>query len=242
MPIIDSASVSGRTITIYFTEGTPNGSNIITSYRYAYSATIDGTYTSFTASTWTSGTSVVIPNLNSGPYYFKLMANNGINSVESNTSDLVTVANYAPAIPTNISASVFKRTATVTFTPGVSNGSNTITRYDYAVSTNGGAYGSFTTSNWLSGKDSFTVSGLIVGNNYSFKLKSFNGIISSESTASTAVIVENFEPATPTNIIVTQLGTGVRVGFTPGTSNGSNTITSYKYAVSINGEAYGYFT
>ena len=246
-PTITSVSASNGIATINFTQ-TDNKSLTVSSYKYAYSTTTStGTYTPalFTTNnlSWTSGTtSLTVSNLPVGTLYLKLIANNGIDSSSSSPSNAVTVANYEPYAPTTLSASVSRTTATITFTP-TTNNSNTVSSYFYAMSTNGGAYSSpFTLSNWTAGTSFFTVTGLIVGNNYTFKLKAYNGIISAESNASNTVTVANFAPDAPRNLIASVSNGIVTIDFTQD-SNGSQAVSSYKYALSTNnGSTYGSFT
>jgi hypothetical protein len=234
-PTITSVSSSGRTVTINFTQDL-NGSNAVSIYKYATSN--DGTtYNSFVNSSWTSGTSLLISNLNIGTYYFKIIANNGIDSTASNASTAVSISNFAPNAPIITSVSVSETTATINFTQS-SNGSNTVNRYKYATSTNGTTYSSYTTSNWTSGT-SFTVPSLTIGTTYYFKIIANNGIDSTESTASNAVTVSNFAPNAPiiTGVSVSVSQETVTINFTQ-SSNGSNAVTNYKYTTSNDGSNY----
>jgi hypothetical protein len=240
-PTISSVTVSQTTATINFTAGSSNGSNAVTSYKYAISSTINGTYT-FTNSNWATGTSFTVSGLTVGTtYYFKLIANNGIDSVASTASSAVTVVNFAPDAPTISSITVSQATATINFTVGIANGSNTVTSYKYATSTNGTTYGSYVTSNWTSGT-SFTVTNLTIGTTYYFKIIANNGGDSSESSASSAVTVVNFAPATPTISSVTVSQNIATIDFTAGSSNGSADVIGYKYAFSTTGASGTYTT
>ena len=238
-----SASVSGRTATINFTQGT-NNSNAVTSYTYAVSTDSGLTYGSFinTNLTKISATQVTISQLTPGiSYSFKLKSYNGIDSTESLASNTITVNNTPPNRPTNINVSVTGITVTISFTPGAFNGSDIIS-YKYAVSTNDGAYSSFTTSNWTSGS-SFTFTGdLVIGFRYNFILIANNGIDSAESDASNQVTIQNFAPSRPTISSVSVSGRTATINFTPGVPNGSSIVSGYKYAVRTNGGAYGEFT
>lgn len=238
-----SASVSGRTATINFTQGT-NNSNAVTSYTYAVSTDSGLTYGSFinTNLTKISATQVTISQLSPGTSYsFKLKSYNGIDSAESLASNTITVNNSPPNRPTNINVSVTGITVTISFTPGAFNGSDIIS-YKYAVSTNDGAYSSFTTSNWTSGS-SFTFTGdLVIGFRYNFILIANNGIDSAQSDASNQVTIQNFAPSRPTISSVSVSGRTATINFTPGVPNGSSIVSGYKYAVRTNGGTYGEFT
>jgi hypothetical protein len=236
-PTISSITVLQTTATINFTVGTANGSNAVTSYKYAFSTTgATGTYGSYLTSTnWASGTSFDVSDLTPGStYYFKIIANNGIDSSESSVSSAVTVTNFAPNSPTISSVTVSQTTATINFTAGTANGSNAVTSYKYAFSTNGTTYSLYLPSNWTTGTN-FTVSGLTVGTTYYFKIIANNGIDSIASTASSATTVSNFAPDAPTISSITLSQTTATINFTPGSSNGSNAVTSYKYAFSTTG-------
>ena len=236
-PTITTVVVTGQTARINFAQES-NGSLTITSYQYAYS-TDNVTYTSFISSNWTSGTSfITVSSLPSGTYYFKLKANNGLDSVASNASDIVAIDNFAPLAPTITNISVLNGVATIDFTPGDENGSLTVTGYKYATSTNGSTYSDFTSTNvsWSPGASSLSISKLSAGATYYLKLKANNGIDSDASNASNVVTISNFAPVAPLITSVTVSGTTATIDFTQD-ANGSSPVSSYKYAYSttING-------
>jgi hypothetical protein len=236
IPTISSVTVtaSGTTATINFTPGASNGSSPITGYRYAISTNGGNSFGPFKTSNWTSGTSFTVSGLNANStYHFKIMAvtSIGSNSFSSTSSGVTLVSTSPPPTPTITSVTISQSTSTINFTAGAANGSSAVTSYKYAFSTTGasGTYGSFTTSNWTSGT-SFTVSGLTSGSTYHFKIIAHNGLDSIESSASSAVTVENFAPNAPTILSASGSNTIARVIFIPGTSNGSFPVTNYAYS------------
>ena len=120
---------------------------------------------------WTNGTSLLtISNLTPGSYYFKLVANNGLDSPASNVSSLVTLSNSAHLAPAITSITVSERTVTINFTQE-SNGV-VVVSYKYAYSTTIDGTYSFINSNlsWSNGETFLTVSNLFTGTYY-FKIK-----------------------------------------------------------------------
>ena len=234
-----TATVSGTTATINFDQVT-NGSAAVSSYTYATSSD-NVSYSSFVNTNLIkiSATQVSISGLTNGStYYFKLMANNGIPSLQSSASNSVFV-NFAPAAPTGLTATVSGTTATINFDQAT-NGSAVVTSYTYATSSDNVSYSSFVNTNLIKvSATQVTVSGLTNGSTYYFKLIANNGIPSAESSESNSVFV-NFAPAAPTGLTSTISETTATINFDQPT-NGSANVSSYTYATSSDNVTYSSF-
>jgi hypothetical protein len=139
----------------------------------------------------------------------------------------------APEAPTNLVATISGNTASVTFeqTENVN-----VTSYTYASSIDGGAtYSDFSSINLtLQSSTQISISGLINGKTYYFKLKSSNGVnsYSIESTPSNSVF-ENFAQPAPKIQLVSAINTELSISFTQDKYATAYDITSYE--CSING-------
>jgi hypothetical protein len=139
----------------------------------------------------------------------------------------------APEAPTNLVATISGNTASVTFeqTENVN-----VTSYTYAYSIDGGAtYSDFSSINLtLQSSTQISISGLINGKTYYFKLKSSNGVnsYSIESTPSNSVFVNFAQPA-PKIQLVSAINTELSMSFTQDKYDTAYDITSYE--CSING-------
>jgi len=227
-PTISSVTVSQTTATINFITGSSNVSYPVTSYKYA-SSTNGITYSDYITSNWTTGTSFTIPNLTLGStYYFKIIAYNGIDSNPSSASSGITVLNFAPSTPTILSAYGIDSAAVINFTPGTNNGSAAITNYAYSTDSVITQNSVFTLLPISSNTSPLTISGLINNQIYSFTLKAFNGLYSSESnTISNIEITKSQDPPVITSILGN--GSGIATVTFTQLLKQNNSIQNYYY-------------
>jgi hypothetical protein len=147
-----------------------------------------------------------------------------------------------PPIPSVSSITFSQTTATINFTQPTDTTNTPITSYRYTYSTDGTNYISYITSNWTTGT-SFTVSDLNVGTTYYFKISAYNNYYYSDDSNVFQTTVPNYPPNAPTISSITVLQGTATINFIAGSSNGSNAVSNYKYALSQNGTNYSsYFT
>ena len=235
-----SGSVGVNQVTISFTPGSDGGS-VITNYQYATST--DGTsyssYTAFSPAT-EAASSVTITGLTNGQaYYFKLKSvnANGVSATASSAVGPLTPAAIAPSPPTSLSiGSIGNQQVTINFTPGY-NGGTAITNYQYATSTDGTTYSSYTAFSPATGVVSaVTVTGLTNGTAYYFKLKAVNAIGTGSASAGVGPGTPLTTPSAPTITSISPSNQGATVYFTAPADTGGSAITSYYY--SLNGGSY----
>lgn len=172
VPQNGGAPGSLRSISVYFTPPANSGGGPITGYT---AATWDG-------ATSISGTSspITFPNNAQGfDYSFKVKATNAYgDSAWSAQSTLVRLVNYPGAPVTLTGFTVQDSQIILAWSDDANTGGSTsgITQFYVYMSTNGGAYQYHSTVARVPGGTSTTVAGLTNGNNYAFRIASFNGV------------------------------------------------------------------
>jgi uncharacterized repeat protein (TIGR02543 family) len=217
---ITATLIDTQTVTVNFSAPTSNGGAPISAYLVTSSP---GAITR--KINQESGGSATFTGLSSGTTYtFTVIASNwGKSSLPSIASNAVTTPN-PPGSPTiGIATRTGNTTATVAFTAPASNGGDTITAY-VATSSPGGVTGSLTQA----GSGSITITGLSLGETYTFTVSAVNGVGNSVSSSVSNSLTTPTVPDPPTAIVATRTsGTSVNITFAAPVNNGGETITSY---------------
>ena len=183
-----------------------NGGSAITKWQYARKEGVGnfGSWSDICVTANDSGcpdrTSHKVTGLTNGTAYrFKVRAVNGVgDGAGSPESDQVTPAATTPPAPTNLAVTAGNAEATLSWTSG-GDGGSPITRWQYARKKGSGNFGSWTdiceTANDSGCPDrtSHTVTGLINGAAYRFKVRAVNGVGNGNGAES-----PESDPVTPT--------------------------------------------
>ena len=213
-----SATPGDGRITLAFMAPTNNGGNAIT--NYAYSINNGTSYTAFTTPVTTSP--VTISGLINGTTYnIKLRAVNAAGQGTGSSSITVT-PRTTPGAPMGLSATPGNGSASLAFTPPISNGGSAITKYVYTID-NGVTYNDLPSP-------SNSITALTNGTTYTIKLRAVNA--AGQGPDSTSVTVTpRTTPGAPTSLRVTPGDGSASVTFTPPTDNGGSVITKYVYTI-----------
>ena len=218
--VVATANSDG-TATVSWTAPADNGSSIT-----GYTVTpFDVTTSTILSATLTSGTSIGIDGLNPGDgYTFTVTATNGNGESPPSSASTPVTASTIPDAPTSVQA----RTHTdgkvnVSWTAPADNGSAitsyTVTPYDETTATPSTP----TSSTSLS----VLVSGLTLGDSYTFTVTATNGNGEGASSSASSAVTPSTVPDSPIAVAATDNGDGtVSVSWTAPADNGS-AITSY---------------
>ena len=169
-PPTNLSAISAETsVTVSFTA--PAG-DTPTNFSYALSTNGGSTYGAFTALSPADAVSpITISGLTSNQSYVVKLKSlmGGEESGESTTASFTTLA----AAPTSLSASnIATFAADISFTQGTGGGSNSITNYKYALSTNGGStYGAYIALSPTDSTSPITITGLSAATSYTVKIR-----------------------------------------------------------------------
>jgi titin len=213
IPIISSATVSDKQVSLAITQ-TSNGGSAITGYKYA----LDGSDVYVTVG---STTPIVITELNNGQSYSVIVK--AINEVgeTSDSSSVSFTPKTIPDAPTINSVSIGDRSASITFSPPIYDGDSAITGYKLSV--NGGVYNSVGLIS-----SPYDISGLTNGSAYTFALKATNIMGDSSASNISDSVVPHTVPDSP-HVTVVDGDQSVSIIYTQGASTGGSDILSYTY-------------
>jgi titin len=204
----------------------------ITAYRVDYSSNAGSTWNTFTSSA--AGTSHVVTGLTNGTaYVFRVAATNCMGFGAASAASSSVTPNQTPTAATGLSVvGAGSSTVTLNWTAVVSTPS--VTDYLVQYSTDGGSTW-VTVNDGVSASAGATVSGLTVGQNYSFRVTAVNSIGQGTSSSATASIAAGTVPSA--------LASAPSVTATPGQvamswslpSNGGSPLTAAEVQYSLNG-------
>jgi hypothetical protein len=217
-------------ISVAFTAPSFDGGLPITTYQYALSTDSYATFT--TRSTGTTASPLVITGLTNGTSYgVKIRAVNSLGAGVASDAATAVIPSTVPDAPTSVSGTANGVTSsTVTWTAPANTGGAAITGYkvEYAAS----PYSSYTVFNANTGttSTSISVTGLINGTSYKFRVSATN-LNGFGATAESGVVVTNIVPGAPTigTMTLSTTNTTDSLAWTAPTANGGSAITGYVY-------------
>jgi titin len=233
-PIVDTApdaptglfaAPSGSQIALSWTAPANNGGRAITDYVVQYKLAADATWTTFNDGTSTS-TNATITGLPTGQIYdVRVSAVNGIGTGAAVSEAGVVVVGIAGA-PTGLSGTPAAGQVALSWTAPANNGGSAIT--DYTVEYKLNADTTWTefahTASTATGR---TVTGLMDGARYDFRVATVNAQGQSGFAAITNVAVPAVVAGTPTSLNGTPSDSQVTLSWIAPANNGGSAITDY---------------
>ena len=224
-PVRLVATASNNSVSIAFVPGESGVGGAITNYKYSKDNGANWT----TRSPSSTVSPLQITGLTNGTAVTVRLRAVDANGDGAPSDALSVTPATTPSPPTSLSATATSGGATVTFTAGATGGS-AITKYQYTTD-NG--------SNWfdaVSGATSpVTIRGLTDGTTYSVKLRAVNAVGEGTAAASAASVTPRSTAWMPTSLVATPGDGSASIAFTSPGSDGSSTITNYKYELNGSG-------
>lgn len=213
----------------------------ITGYKYSLSISTNngsnyGGYGGYTLSSWTSGTSFVIPSLTNGYLYkIKIRAVNSLGDGAESEETAAFKPNTVPGAPTSVvGASGTNGQSSVSWVAPSDDGGTAVSYYTVQYSTNGSSWTTFGTTSVSS---PLIVTGLNVGNtgqSYYFRVAATNAGTNGGAgaySAASAVATPYTVPGVPASVSLAINGAGsMAVTYTAPSSNGGSPVSSYQYS------------
>lgn len=211
-------------VSISWTAPASNGGATISDYLVEYLAA-SGTWTTWSHPASSANTATVTGLTNGTSYTFRVSA---INSVGTGIASLVSSAVIpatTPGTPTDVNATVGNSQVTLSWSAPIATGGSAIT--DYVIEYQP-ASGSWTTwSHLASTSTSATITGLLNGTSYAFRVSAKNEV----GTGNASIVSNSATPATvpsaPTSVNATKGAGQVSLTWTAPSSNGGSAILDY---------------
>jgi len=208
----------------------------LTGYAIRYSSNSGGSWTTFTTNTGSSSTSSTVTGLTNGTSYIFQVAAYYSSTGQTgpwSTSSPAYVPLGAPSAPLSPVSTAGNTQVALTWAAPSSNAGSSITDYRVEYSSNGG--GSWTVFNdGVSTTTSATVTGLVNGTSYTFRVAALN----SQGTGSYATFTAATPfsvPGAPTTVTFTAGNSQATVSWTAPASNGGSAVTGYAIDYSSDG-------
>ena len=233
-------AIAGRNRAVLSWTPPPSGYVVapITDYIIQYSSNGGSTWLTATDDVETDNTAVVTGLTGGTTYVFRVAAKTsiatGLYSAVSNsiTPASTAVAPTTPIAPTNLLASAGNANVSLQWTLPTNDGGAAITDYVIQYSSNNGS--TWTTfSDGVSTATTATVTGLVNGTSYVFRVAAVNSVGTGAYSASSAAVtpaapVIITPPAAPTSVVATAGNASVNLSWEAPTNNGGATITDYR--------------
>ena len=215
------SGISGNSqVSLSWAAPASNGNNAPLTYHIDWSSSnsggsdfVDASTTSYTATGLINGTS----------YTFNVRAANSVNYSPYATPSVTVTPASIPNAPTDVSGTRGNGQVSLTWS-GSYTGGSAIINHTIEYTPSGGSLATVVTG---SANASYTVTGLINGTSYTFKVKATNSIGDSLYSASSTAVTPATTPDAPTNVVGTPGSTQVSLTWTAPASNGGSAITFY---------------
>jgi hypothetical protein len=232
---------SGNTqVSLSWSAPVSNGGSAITNYAVQHSSNSGSTWSTAVLVGSASTTYAVTSLSNGTSYIFRVAAINTIGTGPYSTASSTVTPATVPDAPTGVSAtSNANQQSVVSWTPGAANGA-TISDYTVQFSSNDGSSWS-TFTDGVSAATSATVTGLVGGTTYVFRVSATNAAGTGSYSTMSAGAVPAAVPGAPGAPALTAGDSTDTFTWTAAAANGS-TVTGYRYQVSNDNGANWYST
>ncbi|MEK7295335.1 MAG: fibronectin type III domain-containing protein, partial [Actinomycetota bacterium] len=200
-----------------------NGGSAITDYVVESSP--DGTtWTVFADGVSTAASATVTGLTNGTAYTFRVSAVNAVGTGATSTASSAVTPATVPGAPTSVVGTSGNTQVSLTWTAPVGNGGSAIT--DYVVEFNDGVSWA-TFADGTSTSASATVTGLINGTAYTFRVSATNAAGTGATSTASSAVTPRSTPGAPTSVVGTSGNASVSLAWTAPASNGGAAITDY---------------
>ena len=225
-----SATPKNASVTLAWTVPVLDGGSYVTDYKIRY-RTGSGSWTEIL--TGTRNESTTVTSLTNGvAYEFEIIAVNYWGDGATYALSSPVTPRTTPSAPQNLSATQGNQVIDLEWDAPASNGGSAISDYKVEYSSNSGSTWSVF-ARTASSATSQTVSGLINGSQYLFRVSAINEAGTSVATTSVAA-TPSTTPSAPTSLLPTASNQEVSLSFTAG-ANGGSAISDYLVEYSTDG-------
>jgi len=210
-----------------------NGGAAISDYKIEFSSNAGSTWTTFTRSASTATTATVTGLVNGKSYLFRVSAVNSAGAGSAVATTTAITPRTVPGVVTGITATPGNIQASLAWTAPAVNGGAAISDYKIEFSSNAGStWTTFTRS--ASTATTATVTGLVNGKSYLFRISAINSAGAGSAVATTTAITPRTVPGVVTGITATPRTAQASLTWTAPAVNGGAAISDYKIEFSSN--------
>ena len=230
-----STSGNGRA-TLSWVAPSSVGDSAISGYRIEYSSNGGGSWLTLNSNTWSTSTSQTVTGLTNGTSYsFRVAAVNSSSTGSYSATASATPALVPPGQPTSLVATSGNGQVSLSWVAPSSVGDSAISGYRIEYSSNGGGSWLTLNSNTWSTSTSQSVTGLINGTSYSFRVAAINSSATGSYSASATATPTLVPPGQPTSLLATSGNGQVSLSWVAPSSVGDSAISGYRIEYSSNG-------
>jgi len=225
-------------VNVSWTPPVLNGGTSISDYRVQYSVNAGLTWTTGPLCTG-SGSSCTVTGLSNGSaYVFRVLAQNSSGFSVPSTVSTAAIPVSLPQSPTNVSTVRGNAKISVHWTVPLNNGGSAITAFKVQYSkTTGASWVTATTC--VTTTTHCTVTGLVVGTKYIFRVLGENALGSSSYSSASPSVVDASAPGIPTGLSAVKGNRRVSLQWTPPVTTGAVSLTGYQVCWSSTSSAVG---
>ncbi|NBX81491.1 hypothetical protein EBQ90_00140, partial [bacterium] len=229
------AGVAGNAqVSLTWAAPSSNGGSAITDYVIQFSSNSGTSWSTFSDGTSTATSAAVTGLVNGTAYVFRVAAVNsaGTGSYSTNSGSVTPTAS-TPGAPTSVAGTIGNTQVSLTWVAPSSNGGSAITDYVIQFSSNSGTSWS-TFGDGTSTATSATVTGLVNGTAYIFRVAAVNSAGTGSYSSNSASVIPSTTPGAPTTVVGNVGNTAVPLTWRVPSSNGGGAITDYVIQFSSN--------
>ena len=239
---LNVVGVGGNTqVSLSWTAPLSNGGRAVTDYDIQYSSNSGSTWTTFTDSV-SSATSAVVTGLTNGTsYIFQVSAKNSVGTGGYSVASTAVIPFTVPGQPTSVSGVAGVGQVALSWTAPTSDGGSPLTDYVVEYSTNSGTTW-ITFADSVSTTASVTVTGLVNGTGYVFRVSARNTAGTGLPSSSSSSVVPRTAPSAAQSVVGVSGNAQVVLSWSAPSSTGGNAISDYVVQYSSDGTNWTTFT
>jgi len=239
---LNVVGVGGNTqVSLSWTAPLSNGGRTVTDYDIQYSSNNGSTWTTFTDSV-SSATSAVVTGLTNGTsYIFQVSAKNSVGTGGYSVASSAVIPFTVPGQPASVSGVAGVGQVALSWTAPTSDGGSPLTDYVVEYSTNSGTTW-ITFADSVSTTASVTVTGLVNGTGYVFRVSARNIAGTGLPSSSSSSVVPRTAPSAAQSVVGLSGNAQVVLSWSAPSSTGGNAISDYVVQYSSDGTNWTTFT
>jgi titin len=241
LPLNVAGSGGNARVTLVWSAPSSNGGRSITDYAIRFSSNAGVSWTTFSDGVSTATNTTVTGLTNGTAYVFQVAALNSVGTGSFSVSSSEVVPFSVPGQPTSLSGTAGINQVALSWLAPASNGGAVIADYVVEYSTNSGTTW-VTFVDAVSASESATVTGLINGTGYIFRVTAKNTAGNGTASSTTSAIVPRTMPSAAQSVAGTSGNAQARLTWSAPVTTGGSAVLDYEIQYSSNGTTWTTFS